>query len=723
MNEATAQRLVGRAGRRRPDGSHSMLARRALKRLLRAGDAGDGAATEGLWRAWLAGPQEEMWAALERWGRPAVLARAHARSLVALGRGSVQDPALRAALISAAVLTAHPLGETARARIAAHARDLDLADAVCEAVLAADADAADALADLCRGHGIAPADPVRRAVFFLLTGQDEQHRAADPDGSLLALGYGAATEPERERLRQAMTRAGDLDLVRVVAARRDDRPDLTSEEWEYLIRQLADRADWQRLWPVVRDAPLIDAVAAMRSFDQRWRPAGDRDRGVFGQLLRASAGPLAAARDALIAMAVIQIDVRDPVVDAALSNDGKRLAVITASPEGEKRIAETRWAGMFPADTLLTGEICVFDLASQGLTATHPFTGRMDHAQIIAVGDAFVATQFYPRRSDVPGTRYARGELLRCADGRCDLLPAFPGQPRYWPFRALAPRWPRAGGFAALIDRYLYISRDDGKAVSRHDVLTALDLTGYESFSPIVLASDGGSPRLAVAGAGRLGLLDRQRGTRYRMLAAAHAAGRAEAQRLHCPEVLLCGGDRLITTNTLGVQAWRLAGSWLEMEDAAQVAGARNPVLLPIRREIAVLDGQQTVRYLDAETLQPVAEQREFTGLPGTCLRASASGKGYVLAGEGIVRAVPHLGIGAALQLADRPAGQWVPADIALAARLLGDPSAAPARPLLELMRDRLTIHFGAEVALGEAAYVAASADDIALRAAGEDTC
>lgn len=129
------------------------------------------------------------------------------------------------------------------------------------------------------------------------------------------------------------------------------------------------------------------------------------------------------------------------------------------------------------------------------------------------------------------------------------------------------------------------------------------------------------------------------------------------------------------------------------------------------------------MRYLDAETLEPVAEQRELTGLPGTCLRASASGKGYVLVGEGIVRAVPDLGIGAALQLADRPAGRWVPADIALVGRLLCDPSAALARPLLELMRDRLTIHFGAEVALGEAAYVAASADDIALRAAGEDTC
>jgi hypothetical protein len=32
----------------------------------------------------------------------------------------------------------------------------------------------------------------------------------------------AAAERQRERLRQAMTRAGDLDLMRVVAARRDD---------------------------------------------------------------------------------------------------------------------------------------------------------------------------------------------------------------------------------------------------------------------------------------------------------------------------------------------------------------------------------------------------------------------------------------------------------------------------------------------------------------------
>src|SRR5262249_44283101 len=117
----------------------------------------------------------------------------------------------------------------------------DLAEAVFAAAVdpARDAGSRAALGAFCARHGMSPDDDVRQVLFYALTGQHERLRAADSGGTLLAVAYLAAAPPTRAALRAALA---DLAC------------------------QLAARGDWERLWRLVRDLPLAEAVAAMPHF-------------------------------------------------------------------------------------------------------------------------------------------------------------------------------------------------------------------------------------------------------------------------------------------------------------------------------------------------------------------------------------------------------------------------------------------------------------------------
>ncbi|MGH3391497.1 MAG: hypothetical protein ACRDOO_21725, partial [Actinomadura sp.] len=376
-----AARLMWRADRRRHDGTRSVFARFALNTLILAGDRGDRAAVDEVWTIWLNEPDEELWELLAGWRRPA---RDDGRgpSLVALNEGSVDDAAFRTALVDAAVRTDHPIGEIARRRILAG--DEDVVDAVCAA-----ATTRPALVPLCVEHGLAPAEPVERTVFFLLTGQAEQYRAADPDGSLLALGYESATADVRRRLRTAIVDAGDLDVAQVLAGtgQRDRRTRPTAEEARYLTAQLAHRRAWDELWRLVQHLPLLEAVTAARLFDG-WRPPDDHGRALFDQLTGADPEPFAEAHRALTTLRATRIEVPGEVHDGSFSPDGRRLAVVT-----------------LPQSLSRQGAISVFDLAGGGLveryamTATSPAPRRPD-GHFVPLGDVLIATELRP----LPGT-------------------------------------------------------------------------------------------------------------------------------------------------------------------------------------------------------------------------------------------------------------------------------------------------------------------------------
>lgn len=160
------------AERNRPDGTHGMVARWALRALVEAADRGEQAAAEALWQVWLGHPENELWQRLTGWLHQAVLAEQ---------------------ALEAAVEPARPAASR------------------------------QAIGAFCTRHGILPDDPLQQTVFHLLAGQTEQHRALDPDGSLLADAYRAASAESRGALRQAMVASGDVDMVRVAVGDRRDR--------------------------------------------------------------------------------------------------------------------------------------------------------------------------------------------------------------------------------------------------------------------------------------------------------------------------------------------------------------------------------------------------------------------------------------------------------------------------------------------------------------------
>lgn len=249
----------------------------ALAELLEGAPSIPGEVIDAAWSDWLDEHAVTLWSLLERWACPATAPQRHSLSRLALGDDGVAVEA--GVLAEAAVRFDHPIGERARARLLAggHVEAVDL-------FCAASPGSPEAVG-FCVAHHLAPSDDVERAVFFMLTGQYEQYRALDADGALLALGYRSASAEVRGSLRTAMTAFGGIDTLRVLAggSRRDDLASLTEPERAYLVRQLADHGDRERLWSLTVLLPLAEAVDAAHALGD-WRPAGTDDRRVFEAL-------------------------------------------------------------------------------------------------------------------------------------------------------------------------------------------------------------------------------------------------------------------------------------------------------------------------------------------------------------------------------------------------------------------------------------------------------
>ncbi|WP_217168919.1 hypothetical protein [Streptomyces sp. AC512_CC834] len=242
------------------------------------------------WLDWLDRHGGELWSLLERWGAAPATSESRVRSLSRLALGDGDVALERRDLVDAALRFDHPIGERARARLLAPG-DPETVEVFCAAAL----DSPEA-ARFCAGHHLAPADQVRRALFFVRTGQSAQYRALDPDGSILALGYRGAGAEERSILRAAMSGLGILDVLRVLAGqstRQGDFASLDESERAHVIGELVDRRDWDRLWSLTLLMSLPEAVGTADEFGD-WRPSGEDDRRLF-EALRA-ADPSAVTR-------------------------------------------------------------------------------------------------------------------------------------------------------------------------------------------------------------------------------------------------------------------------------------------------------------------------------------------------------------------------------------------------------------------------------------------
>ncbi|GAB2956276.1 hypothetical protein GCM10023080_014320 [Streptomyces pseudoechinosporeus] len=288
------------------------------------------------WKTWLDEADAALWSLLEQWKLPARAGAGYSTrvlSRLALGDDEVSVDARL--LVDTALRFDHPIGETARNHLLAQGGP-ETVDLYCAAAV----DSREATA-FCIAHHLAPAHEVKRVVFFVRTGQQEQYEAQDPDGTLLGLAYRGASAEERAELRRAMTALSGIDTLRVLAGQRNERQDfvaLSEGERRYLVRQLRQRGDWERLWRLVPLMTLPEAVATVRVFG-RWRPSVAEDHELF-EVLR-TANP-AVVNDGLSAVSSMPSRIEpipvtlggDPttfaVHDLDFSSDGRQIAYVAS---------------------------------------------------------------------------------------------------------------------------------------------------------------------------------------------------------------------------------------------------------------------------------------------------------------------------------------------------------------------------------------------------------
>lgn len=661
---ASTDRLVWRAL------GHGPRAWLAKQRLLRAGERGDVAATDALWDLWLLTWDHEVWAALSRWRRPQTEG---GKSLVALS-----EPADVADVIDAATSRVlHPIANIARATILEG--NQELVDAACEKALTDEN-----FAPFCIEHGLAPADPHRAAVYFLLTGQVERYRLVDPDHTLLAAAYRSAEEKERDRVRAEVAGEPDLVLVLVDATRRDRMARLTEREAGYLTGQLAKRRDWLALWTLAKDLPVRQAVHAARLIDG-WRP-GTTDEDLFHAIAGADPKAIDKAYGSLGKPWLTRLDVPGFAVDGSFSPDGRRFAVahtkgvdVFAMPTGTHEPENSRTGGSIRAVLV------------------------RDDAQMVTAG--------------VQANRWRTSFVERGGGNRPVSRTLVPGEAV-----ALARR---PGGFAVLTvtrtNIWLRLQDDDGRHARTVSVRTDTGILTRGSPELVwALAGDPGSGRMALAG-DRLYLLE-PTDSMVRVLAAAtpFVAGKGPRRNV---AVRFVGEDRLVTLDgARTLRTWRHTGGSLQLEASHQLRAATGRAQLADLHavgEIAVLDKQDgSVRFFDVDGLAAVKKPGPFNRRRANCLFASPDGTRVVAAGGGFIEVI-DLGNPAMVTVADRPLGAATPADLhAVTGHLDRTTPDAPARPILELLRACLVHRFGADVAIGDAMIVG-RADDIALGGGG----
>lgn len=635
-----AAKLAALAAQRRADGSRGLPARRAWRRLRRAGDRGDQAALSAVWQVWVRAPcgvaGEELWQALSRWQ---------------------ERQQLTEAVFEAAVDPGRPPGERA------------------------------AIGEFCSRHDLAPHDPVRRALFYVLTGQTDQHRAANPDGRLLATGYGLSGEPTRAALRSALASAGGLDVVRVVGGGDPGRcGPLTAEERDYLTGHLVSRRDWAGLWRVVRDLPLAEAVAAARLFSDGWRPAGETGAAPLGLLRRAEAGAVARSAGELAKPTVIDVKIRRPawdtVVRGSFSPDGRRLLVAVA-------------------DLLYQG-VQVYDLPSGSLLERHDYPGTVVPPAVVHLGGSFL----------VVGNRDNQvWELVRYADGQPHVY--------YWSGHPMTAA-PHPARLVVL--EHLRLHRPEQLRLRLYDASGAMlsesriaagELLGYG------IAAEPVSGRMVVSGRGSL-----------RVLAADGSAVIAVAPGLPSFDVAcFTGPDSVVAVNQQSghLGRYQIVGSSLELRvtrpyRTPSPRGSASLAAIPGRCEVAV-SSIGGVRYYDAATLARKDHPDELGDCAGDEFWGSAGGRSRPLSmrdksGRPFVRLI--WGDDIARELAGRPMGSMKPADLATVTTARRGPAPEGARPFLELMRDCLELRLATDAGLADAGPAVGGADDFALGVAGE---
>ncbi|HVQ96028.1 MAG TPA: hypothetical protein VMU51_33700 [Mycobacteriales bacterium] len=596
-------------------------------------------------------------------------------------------------------------GRWARRRLtrAALAGDPAAVEALC--ALAVDRDE---LARVCVEHRLVPADPTRRAVFLLLTGQPEQYEAADPDGSLLAAGYPGQRPVRRERLRGAVLALGRLDLIQRVAGSRGRTPDETG----WLAEQLVARADWPALWKLLRAVPLRQAVGLAREFPPGWQPPG-ADR------------PSAADAGGLLA-ALLRVRPSEVVPSLAATVDVRLLsrvpAGISISPDGTELavLAHDGYAGAPGTLTLGTYPLCRPGPAALGRAGQpdRPIlepAGRLElrvprtvgMSMLHAGAAVLMLVPDGPRLvEDAGGGAPGRGErprarLLRVTGGQVTELAGVAE-----PASGLVPT---PTGFAVA----------SGNTLDLHDATGALART--VAFADLVPAGDRlwGASLSAEPGAGLLAiggnellLLDGDGAVLARAPSPDPMTTPRGAVDLY--RTAFAGPDRILSFGQRSHRliSWRRDGDRLRPE-AEQELSMRSLTVLPALGLVALRSALDT-RWYTVDGLRPVNVP---PGLPADWHPLATPDGGWAGSRHRDLLAIlPVEPLTWLTSLVDRDPAGLTAADARRLVAVEHQTRTATLRPLLALLNAWLAERFGAEIVLADPGRRPAGSDtDIAL--------
>jgi hypothetical protein len=668
------------------------------------------------WGRWLAEPDERLLVdLLLAAGHPAApTSGSYLASVVALGRPSLSlsEPAHRNAVVDLARRPDHPIGPIARQRILA-ARDQDLVDRLCEHV---GRERPDQIAAFCVQNRLAPADPARRAAFLLLTSQAAAYRAADPDGSLLAAAYESGSAEGRRWLRDAMVRAGVLDVMRVlVGSGQSDRlRRLSTAEAAFLTRQLVERRAWSQLWALVQELPLLEAADAVRCAGDGGRPPTDpaarlwdRLRAADPALLDALAGrgSVVQRREAELLVqrgARWSVAVGGEVLACAVSADGRGAAVLSlASPYAAK------------------ADLRILDLSRRKSVHVHEAVGvawpRKDHRLgLVHLGDTVVLRRQQPcdRAGPQPEVleRFAAG-----APGESDILCRVDGR-----FAALATA---ADGFVALEAdaghvhphlqeaHRLWFFTATGELV-RKVPLRALGIAPGSGARADVLAVDPATGRLALGGLDGLTILDPTADRvldRWSSIAAKRTVAATPGAAVGRRGIWFTGPDRLVTADgDLRLRSWPLRDGRLGPAGPVRRVPRLDDTYVPDAALTIVAETARTTCSELSSSVRWVTGPHGLTRLvgPDLDLWGSPGGDLYVLGRGERIEVVSGAAVALAGRVQDlvgRSLTEASPArDLAAVRAARRSPPPAPwLRSFLELLDAWLDHRFGTQVALG----------------------
>jgi hypothetical protein len=698
--------LARRAARRRADGRRGLLARWALRILVRmAGgypDAKNDAAMHALrslgdqneneagWQKWLDHPTDRGWAALTmRLDRPAQGGRRVWRS------SAPSAQSLKRLFTEAAAPS-----RDARAR--------------------------ERLGVFCARHGLAPENSAERAVFFLLTSQLEAYRAEDPDGALVAVAYQAAGEAMRAAVREAALAAGDLDLLRVLAQRPQLDAEQTGDQTGRLAWELAGRQEWARLWRLAMDATLEQALAVAPLL-AGWQPPGEPGRRLLRLLQDAEPGVVTAARATLRAAPPAGLPALPVVTSVSFAPDLSEVAVAShTGANGPDRLL----------DDQLEAAVEMFALPG-GQRISSIVSDRWLARSVLHLGDVVVAADV--RRCD-PGEHMPSACRLVSYRGRSRKLVwrtsvfMFKGESwrlfkgGSWRLLSLQHVWgggwrrwqlaPTQSGRGFVAVHPLGGGLLLGSGRRRVLIRTFPRLDGVVRYWAQV-GTDPASGRIALTSDTELVVLD----SALRVLASCHET---EYPRFRETAPFFCGPDTLITADPHRLRLWRLNGGDSGAGTLEMVASQRPDhggygpplVVLPSAGLVGCCchGGASQMAWFDTATLAPAAAPPGMPDGRVDGVWASPGGEYLAVAVGGRVHVCEPWPRGAALLLT-RPMAAMGPADLAAAADLeRTDPNAA-VRRAMGLLLACLEFRIGAEVALDDvAAPHAGGADDIGLR-------